>query len=42
MQLCQAKSIDHSILHEKYEAKMEELKSKFATNAKMKAKYEIY
>ena len=26
----------------RYEAKMEELKSKFANNAKMKAKYEIY
>ena len=36
------KRIDHTILHEKYEAKMEELKEKFSNNPKMKAKYEIY
>jgi len=40
--LCQAKRIDHSILHEKYESRMEELRDKFTTSAKMRAQYEIY
>ena len=42
IQLCQAKRLDHSILDARYEAKMEELKSKFNNSAKMNANYEIY
>ena len=42
VQLCQAKRIDHSILHQQYQNKMEEMMSKFPNSAKMKAKYDVY
>ena len=40
--LCSVKRIDPSVLHDKYESKMEEMNSKFAGQTKMKAKYDLY
>ena len=42
IQLCETKRLDYTILHEKYENKIEQMRAKFPKSAKMKAKYDVH